>query len=158
MRCECGRDRSGFRLPGRRPRASDHRDFVEYDGGVLDEHAIGQVRRGRQPPHLGAQAGKHRFVGLVLAPCARDVEGFTHEMGQFAVRQGRTDFACVSEQGHAGAVCGRGGRAPARDLVRCTVQAWTWIIRVTFDGVGAGQPASCATRMIVWLVSKYTCQ
>ena len=72
-----------FRTSAWGARPGDHGQFVEHDGGVLDEHRVGIVGCGRYPSHLTAECAQRRFVLLVLRLGPRRIDGEAVEVREF---------------------------------------------------------------------------
>ena len=70
--------------------AGHYCDFVEDDGGVFDENAVGKLGVGGQRRYVHAQFGEAAFVGTVLLDGLGYVDRLAVEKCELAGRETRT--------------------------------------------------------------------
>ena len=58
--------RGGFRAAGLGAERKNDSELVENDGGILDEHGIGEIRLGGERNNVGAEFFEKLFVGQML--------------------------------------------------------------------------------------------
>src|SRR5258707_234683 len=76
---------------GRRSERQDHRQFIENDGGVFDEHGVGKIGLGRQRNDASAQFTEQLLVGAVLLLGDGQVDGLAIDERKFAIDDGWAD-------------------------------------------------------------------
>src|ERR1700674_4169102 len=81
------------RLPaaGRCSERQDHRQFIENDGGVFDEHGVGKIGLGGPRNDASAQFAEQLLVGVVLLLGDGQIDGLAIDEGKFAIDDGWTD-------------------------------------------------------------------
>jgi hypothetical protein len=87
---ECGSDRFGLRPARRGARPGNHRQLLQHQRGVLDEHPVGKPGGGRKPLDDAAGFGEGREVLLVLADRPGKVNRNPLEVAQLAAADLRT--------------------------------------------------------------------
>lgn len=58
--------RGGFRAAGLGAERKNNSELVENDGGILDEHGIGEIRLGGERNNVGTEFFQKLFVGQML--------------------------------------------------------------------------------------------
>jgi len=84
-------ERGRFAAAGRRSEGQDHRQFIENDGGVFDEHRVRKIGLGRQRNDANAQFAEQLFVSAVLLLGYGQIDGLTIDEGKFAIDDGWAD-------------------------------------------------------------------
>src|SRR5713226_447257 len=59
-------ERRRLAAAGRRSERQDHRQFIENDGGVFDEHGVGKIRLGGKRNNTSAQFAEQLLVSMML--------------------------------------------------------------------------------------------
>ena len=88
MCLQCACCRIDLRSPGCGPRAGHDCQLVEDQGGVFDEHRVGQVIGGWQISHLHTETAQQLDVLTVLGPCEVDVDDLAVQKRQLTVIDG----------------------------------------------------------------------
>src|SRR3981081_1425627 len=79
---------------GFRSKRQNHRQFIENDGGVFDEHGVGKIGLGgRRNAHSAHFAGQP-LVGVVLLLGYGQIDGLAIDEGKFAIDYGWADGTC----------------------------------------------------------------
>jgi len=76
---------------GLRSERQDHRQFIENDSGVFDEHGIGKIGLGGKRNNARAQLAKQLLVGAVLLLGCGQINGLAVDEGKFAMDDGWAD-------------------------------------------------------------------
>jgi hypothetical protein len=87
-------ERRRFAAASFRAKRQYHRQFIEDDGGVFDEHGVGKIGFGGKRNNAGAQFSKKVFVRVVLLLSGSQIDGLAINEGKFAVDDGRADGPC----------------------------------------------------------------
>ena len=129
------REGGGFGAAGIGAQGKDDGQFVEDDGGIFDEHGIGESGFGGERDDFGAELFEELFVGVMLFAGFGEVDGAAVEEGEFAIDDGGADGA------------GDGGEHGERKSVRdCGggLKAGDWESRVAARFFGVVKLSGCA--------------
>ena len=91
VRLEGVRHCGHFRATRRRTGPREDRQFIDDNSDVLDENRVRQIRRGGQAEHLAAEGSQHGFVSVMLRAGQVHVDGFAHQVCQFAAPDAGAD-------------------------------------------------------------------
>jgi hypothetical protein len=83
----------GFAAARFRAERQNHRQFVQDNGRVFDEHGIGKLRFGGKRDDAGAKLFQNFFVGMMLRLRRGQVDRFPINEGKFAIDDGWADSA-----------------------------------------------------------------
>jgi hypothetical protein len=75
------REGGGFRAAGINAEGKDDRQLVEDEGGIFDEHGIGESGFGEEGDYASAELFEELFVGAVLFAGFGEVDGAALEEG-----------------------------------------------------------------------------
>src|SRR5882762_11499718 len=76
---------------GLRSERQDHRQFIENDSGVFDEHGVGKGGLGGERNDASAQFAEKLLVGVVLLLGCGQIDGLAIDEGKFAIDDGWAD-------------------------------------------------------------------
>ena len=79
---------------GFRSERQDHRQFIENNGGVFDEHGIGKSGLGGKRNDARTQFAEQLLVSVVLLLGCGQVNGLAIDEGKFAIDDGWADGTC----------------------------------------------------------------
>ena len=68
-------------------------ELVEDDGGVFDEHGVGEIALGRQGDDVGAKFSEEQFVGAMLLGSFGEIDRLAANERKLAVHDAGTDSA-----------------------------------------------------------------
>ena len=88
------RERCGFGAPRFCAERKNYGEFIEDNGGIFDEHGIGEVGLGGEGNNAGAEFCEQLLVGAVLGAGNLKIDRLTLNETQFAVYDCGTDGAC----------------------------------------------------------------
>lgn len=92
-RFECSGDGGGFWAPGFSAERKNNSQFVEHQGGVLDEHGVREIGFGRKRDDARAESAEEILVGVMLCVGFGEIDGLASNETEFALRKCRTDGA-----------------------------------------------------------------
>jgi hypothetical protein len=107
-RGESFREGRGFGLAGFCAEREDDAEFVENDGGIFDEHGIGERWFGGERVDVDAEFGEEMFVGGVLGLGFGDVDGLAVDESELATGESGADGAGDGVE-HGWILAGMGG-------------------------------------------------
>src|SRR5207302_8078517 len=74
-----------------RSERKDHRQFIENDGGIFDEHGVGKSGFGRKRNNAGAQFAEQLLVIMMLLLGRGQIDGLAVDEGKLAMDDGWAD-------------------------------------------------------------------
>jgi hypothetical protein len=87
------RERGGFGAARSGAKREDDGEFVEDDGGIFNEHGIGQRRLGGKREYANPELFKELFVGVMLLPGFVHIDELAIDKAQLAIGKSRADGA-----------------------------------------------------------------
>jgi len=81
---------------GLRSEREDYRQFIENDGGIFHEHAVGKIRFRGKRNNASTQFAEQLLVSVVLSLGGEQINGFAVDEGKLAIDNGRADGTCDS--------------------------------------------------------------
>lgn len=87
------REGSGFGASRLRAQRKDHGEFIQDDGGIFDEHGVGERRFGGERDDFGTEVLQELLIGAVLLASFMEIDGATIEESEFAIDDGGADGA-----------------------------------------------------------------
>ena len=87
------REGFSFGAPGFRAEPHDYGKFIEHQGGIFDEHGVGEMWFLRQREDARAEFFERSLVLMMLLARPDEIDGLAGHERQFAFGHSGTDFA-----------------------------------------------------------------
>ena len=114
--CRKSSSHSGESSPRLSAGPRDDGELVEYEGRILDEDRVRQLRSGGQALHLAPEIAERSLVCLVLRPRTCEVDGRSFQVRELAMLDGGRDV--TRERQKAGCMSRHLGSVHPRQLGR----------------------------------------
>lgn len=87
------RERGGFRAARLRAERKNDGELIENDGGILDEHGVGEIRLGGERNKVSAEIFEKLLVGMMLSLGDLEIDRLALNEAQFAIHDSWTNGA-----------------------------------------------------------------